>query len=541
MKNKLVIWGANAENEKVLIALELQAEANKVLLYTFPEAIAAEDFVNKMMSDWRNGSAVAFPEGHTVLERELSVADSLLPDDLRVERGDLIQRAQTEWHFAVLSAKLHQAYQDELARFRDIVQGLSAYDGKVWDSLRSFWDKVQEQSRERNLYREHADNLRDNINGLFDDLKKLRASVQNEFTAASQKVFDEFSTALEDVEKRIAIGGSRLSSVFDDLKNMQRRYRDAKMSNEHRNQLWERLDGAFKAAKERKFGPGANEGSVAERHERRIEGLDDAIKRMSESIRRDEEELVFQRKKVASTEGQLEAQIRSAKIKMVEERLVSKREKLEEMTRTKADVLRQIGQTKDKEVKRQKFDAAKEAARSEIAANVRSKGGPRNTPPPAETEDTLFGAATTVLGDLLEEALDTMKAVGSVVGERVAETVNQMAETASEVVEILTKDRSETETPAAEEKAVIVEAAAAEVPEAVAAAETVVAEVPEAAAVETVVAEVPEAAAVETVVAEVPEAVVETVVAEVPEAAAVAETAATEVSEAVEKATETVA
>ena len=40
MKNKLVIWGTNTENEKVLIALELQADANRVMLYTFPEAFA---------------------------------------------------------------------------------------------------------------------------------------------------------------------------------------------------------------------------------------------------------------------------------------------------------------------------------------------------------------------------------------------------------------------------------------------------------------------------------------------------------------------
>ena len=52
MKNKVVVWGTNAENEKVLIALELQAEANKVMLYTFPEAIAPEEFVNKMMNEY---------------------------------------------------------------------------------------------------------------------------------------------------------------------------------------------------------------------------------------------------------------------------------------------------------------------------------------------------------------------------------------------------------------------------------------------------------------------------------------------------------
>lgn len=433
MKNKVVVWGTNAENEKVLIALELQAEANKVILYTFPEALAPEEFVNKMMGDWRDGKPVEFPEGHTMLERELSVTDSLLPDDLKVDRGDLIQRAQTEWHFAVLSAKLHTVYQQELAEFKEKVQALSAYDSKVWDSLKTFWDKVQSQSRERNLFREHADNLRDNINGLFDDLKKMRSQVQSEFMETSKGVYEEFNKALDDIEGRIAAGGAKLNSVFEDLKQMQRRYRDARMSNEHRNQLWDRLDGAFKKAKERKFGPSANEGSIADRHESRMKGLNDAIKRMEESVRRDEEDLQFQHKKVNTTEGQLEAQIRMAKIKMIDERLSSKREKLAEMQQTRSDVERQINSAKDKEAKRaeketekQKLEAAKEAAKSEIAASIKTK---------TEKDDTLFEAATSVIGDLLMDALDTAKAVASVVAEKAEEALEKAVDKAEETID----------------------------------------------------------------------------------------------------------
>ncbi len=448
MKNKVVVWGTNAENEKVLIALELQAEANKVILYTFPEALAPEEFVNKMMSDWRDGKPVELPEGHTMLERELSVTDSLLPDDLKVERGDLIQRAQTEWHFAVLSAKLHTVYQQELAEFKEKVQALSSYDNKVWDSLKGFWDKVQSQSRERNLFREHADNLRDNINALFDDLKKMRSQVQSEFMETSKGVYEEFNKALDDIEGRIAAGGAKLNSVFEDLKQMQRRYRDARMSNEHRNQLWDRLDGAFKKAKERKFGPSANEGSISDRHESRMKGLNDAIKRMEESVRRDEEDLQFQHKKVNTTEGQLEAQIRMAKIKMIEERLTSKRDKLAEMNQTRSDVERQISSAKDKEAKRaekevekQKMDAAKEAAKSEIAASIKTKG---------EKEDTLFEAATSVIGDLLMDALDTAKAVASVVAEKAEEAYDKAVDKAEEAYD-KAKDKAEVAYDKAEE------------------------------------------------------------------------------------------
>lgn len=430
MKNKIVVWGTNAAEEKVLIALELQSKASKVMLYTFPEAIATTEFVNKMMNEWREGKTVEFPEGHIAIERELSVTESLLPDDLKVsERGEIIQRAQTEWHFAVLSSKLHEAYQQELAEFKEKVEQLSAYDNKLWESLKGFWDKVQNQSRERNLFREHANHLRDNINVLFEDLKSMRKKVQGEFMAASATVADEFNKALDDVEARIAAGGSRLNSVFDELKQMQRRYKEARMSNEHRNQIWNRLDEAFKKAKERKFGPSANDGSIAERHDRRLAGLIEAQKRMEDSIKRDEEELDFQKKKVNSSEGQLEAQIRMAKIKMIEDRVVSKRDKLDEMNRTMADIERQANIAKNKEAKRaekeaekQKMQEAKEAVKSEIAAEIKTKGTP------VEKEDSLFEAAATVLGDVLLDALDTAKAVASVVADKAEEAMDKASD-----------------------------------------------------------------------------------------------------------------
>lgn len=489
MKNKLVIWGTNAENEKVLIALELQADANRVMLYTFPEAIANDDFVNKMMNEWRNGGQVDFPEGYNSIERELSIAEGLLPDELKVERADIIQRAQTEWHFVVLSSKLHEAYRQELQEFKEKIQALSSYDNGVWESLRNFWDKVQNQSRERNLFREHADNLRDNINVLFDDLKKMKSRVQNEFMAASEKVYQEFIAAIEDIEKRTEAGGNKLHSVFEDLKQLQRKYRDARLSNEHRNQLWERLDGAFKAAKERKFGPGANDGSIAERQERRLAGLHEAVKRMEESVKRDEEELAFQRKKIDATEGQLEAQIRMAKIKMIEERLNSKREKLADMQRTANDVVRQAGLAKEKEARRaekeadrKRMDEAKEAARSEIAANIRSR---RQDNAPRK-EDSLLEAAGTVIGDVLMDALDSFKAVASVamekgsemlqdVAEKGNEVLQDVAEKATEVVEAVTKPGKDAE---AESTAAAETVADAPADEAAPAAETAVAEAP---------------------------------------------------------------
>lgn len=462
MKNKLVLWGTNAANEKFLFALELQSDTNKVLLHTFPEAIVDEAFVQKMMQEWRdNKSEVAFPEGHTTLERELSVTESLLPDDLKVDRPDLVLRVQTEWQFAVLSSKLHAAYKQELAEFKEKVESLSNYDNAIFTNLRTFWDKVQSQSRERNLYRQHADELRDGINSLFEQLKVVRKKVNSEFMEVSQKVYDGFSKGLDEIEERIATGGAKFNSVFDELKKMQREYHNTKMSNEHRNKLWERLDAAFKKAKERKFGPEVNAGTIADRHDKRLTGLEEAIKRLEDSLRRDDEELTFQRKKVNTSEGQLEAQIRSAKIKMVEERANGKRERLAELIKARTDVQRQAASAHEKEARvaakeaeRQQIEAKKAAIKSEIEAETHAKATAAAAPAP-EKEDSLFEAASNLLGDVLIDALDTAKAVASVAVEKAEEAFEEVVERAEEALESFKKEdapATETEAATAESK-----------------------------------------------------------------------------------------
>jgi chromosome segregation ATPase len=436
MKNKIVLWGTNAQEEKVLIALELLPDDNKVMLYTFPEAIANESFVSDMMDKWRTDKEpVPFPDGFVKQERELSIVDSLLPDDLKPERTDVIIRAQAEWQFVVLSSKLSRMYDLELQEFREKVQQLGAYDGELFDSLKKFWDKVQEQARDRNILKEHADHLRDNINVLFEDLKKLRKKANEEFTSVSKGVYDELNGFLDDIEKRIGTKGAKISNVFDELKKLQRQYRESRMTNEHRSKLWERLDAAFKSAKERKFGPGVNEGSLADRHKKRMDGLEEARQRMEDSIRRDEEDLRFEKKKIERTEGQLEAQIRGAKIKMIEERVHSKKDKLAEILRTRDQVLAQISKAEEREAQ----VAAKEKAKADIAREVATNKASAEpaasevlvAAEPAEPErkpEGLLDAIGNIIGEVIEDTVLTAKAVADVVVDAANEALEEVAE-----------------------------------------------------------------------------------------------------------------
>lgn len=462
MKSKLVLRGTNEQDEKVLIALELVSADNKVNIYVFPEKAATEAFENQMFNKWRNGEAILFPEGYQTIERDLKLTESLLPDHLKVERTDVIQRAQTEWQFVVLSDKLNRAYQSELEDLKAAVEKLTAYDSKVWESLKSFWGKVQTQVRERNLFRDHANALRQNTNQLFDKMKEMRKSLDKEFEEKSQTHYNSFKQTLTDMKDRVE-KGMNLTTIFNELKDLQRKFRDTKFTRDHRSKVWKELDNMFKVVKEKKFGPNANQNNSAmDRLQNRLNGLLEAIKRMENSINRDKGDLKFQDRKIANSGGQLEAQIRQAKIKMIEERIRSKEEKLADMYKTKTELEKRIADQAKKDARKadqERIEAAKLEAKAKIAEEMKAAelerdkqsdklekaaeaitgGGEEATNAEEQKGETILAAIAATGSDVgeqiidtMENAVDTVKAIAEVIGGKIAEKVEEVREEVQE-------------------------------------------------------------------------------------------------------------
>jgi hypothetical protein len=374
MRTKLVIWGTNSKDERVLLALELLPEQNEVALYVFPETSATDEFVKHMMDDWRMDKPVSFPDAHETIRRPLTLADSLLPDEYKVERSDLVQRAQSEWAFVVLSHKLQATLASELDSFKERVHTMQEFSLPLWEELKGFWDKVQNQFRERNLFRDHVDALRKESDELFAHMKKLRQATEATARKRSAELASGFSEKLDDVFAKIE-EGTQLINTFESLKGLQREYHDLDLTRDDRNKLWNRLDKAFKLIKEKRFGErpaGGGSANPASRTENRLKGLLDAIGKMSQSIQRDEKDLQYEQKRIA-TGSQLEVQLRQAKLQMIEDRLSSKKEKLEDMLRTKEDLERRIEEMKKKiaeEEEKKRIEEAKEQVKARIAKEI---------------------------------------------------------------------------------------------------------------------------------------------------------------------------
>ncbi len=444
MRRKLVLWGSNAKDEKMLVALELLENENVVHIYTFPESIATQELDDNLSKKWKDDIEVEFPAGYTKIERKLSVSDSLLPDDIRVERPDLISRAQAEWHFVVLSSKLYGMYKAEMEEFKEKIDALTSYEKSVWDELVTFWAKVQEQVNEKNLFREHGAALRDKSNTLFEKLKELKKSFESEFETQSKKYMDSFNEELGQIEDKIE-KGLGLSPLFEDLKKIQQKIKDFQFTRKDRDNLWNKIDDTFKKlrAKRGNANPGQQHtNNELARTEARYNGLLGAIQKMQSSINFDQKDHDYETKRVANSDGQLESQLRQAKINMIAERINSKQEKIDDMIKTKVELEAKIEREKKKAVKvekQEKLDEAKEVVKQKIASGISENAKELDKmsdklekaaselvkKPIAKTEGSFFDKLTDSIENLVDDVVDTAKAVAEVVSDKFENAVDK--------------------------------------------------------------------------------------------------------------------
>ena len=455
MKTRIVMWGSNEKDEKVLIAINLRAEDNAVDIFTFPFEVTTEEFYNLMLNEWREAHEVPFPQGFAHIVRPLTASDSILPAELKVDRTDIIHRAQTEWHFVVLSNKLYQSFLNELKDIREKLSDASQYKNQLWEEMKETWEKVQKNIFDKTLMREHGQQLREMTNDIFTQLKDLRKNQDAESDKQSKEVADQFNARLDQIEEKIK-SGLGLQPLFNDLKKMQSDFKDAQLSRGDRAKIWKRIDHAFKTVKERKFGDkGTRDTSALDRLNRRYEGLLSAIDKMEKSIRRDDKDRLYQDDRIAHTEGQLEAQIRMAKLKMIDERVNSKNEKLAEMLKTKTELEDRINrekkfleEQKKHNTMKEELKEAKENVKQKIADTIHAQtenvdadalekaaqaiAEQKARKAKGKKEENLLGAVTESIGDSLTDLGDTIGAVASVVGDKIGDAFKDLKEEARE-------------------------------------------------------------------------------------------------------------
>jgi hypothetical protein len=244
---------------------------------------------------------------------------------------------------------------------------MAKYSKEMWEELNTFQTKIQNQVQEQNLFREHTNILRERLNELFGSLKKLREVEDTAFETAANEVFQKMSNLLNQIDEAVEKNSGDWGKWFDKLKALQAELKTAKLTREGRNEIWARIDKAFKEVKDRRFGgsnaQNSNSGNIETRLQRRIEGLKEAIQKMDYSVNRDQKDYDFLFKKLNNSNAtQLEAQLSEVRAKMILERLESKKAKLADMNKTLADLEVRLTKVLSKTASAEELKAAEAVA-----------------------------------------------------------------------------------------------------------------------------------------------------------------------------------
>lgn len=365
-KNRFATKALNQKDEPIIVALELNVNSMNIEVRYFPTSTMKEDEIEDFIKKFTTGEEQSFPET-TTLENRSFTEESLLPDNIKIEgKSGAIRQLQNEWSYLLLNAKLFEQFNAQLEDIKIKAAELKGFSSELFDEAKEFWEKVLEYKKEREISQEKLSYFKEEINGVFDHLKKLKESLLKEKDAASEKIRAEFSEVLGSIDTRLEEQGVRFNTIMEELKVLQTRLRGEDIKRDIKNILFDDIQARYdkiKVKREEVLG-GVNNS--------RIDGLTQALERMQKSLNMDVKDMDFNTKKLDYVNNKLELQLREAKIKVLKDRIASKEEKI-------ADIQKTLN-------KLTKKSAPKEKENTEAKKQDKPKVEDKNTEPVAVTE-----------------------------------------------------------------------------------------------------------------------------------------------------------
>ncbi len=373
MLSRFTATGLTADDTEVVLAYQLKEEEFKVDLLLVPKKALKGDALEKLENNWVNGEDFAFPEGTKEVVPNLN-AESILPEDIRSDENGKIRSKQNEWAYTLLTAKLWESYLNELEALKQKAADLSHYDRQLFDDAKSFWERVLEHRKERDISQERLDKIKDDVNSIFEKLKTFRKTESAEYEASSGKHRDAIVAKLEDLRTRVT-EKANFKSLLEEFKNLQAESRKNRYSKADDTQLRKAFDSLFQHINEQR------NHFFSDMTASRVKGLNDVINKMAGSLDRDRKDLEYlQRKAESSKASSLEVQLIKVKVNMLNETMASKEEKLKDIRATLEKLLKQTSKAAKK--------APKETASKADTATeeVVTEQEPAEETPVAETE-----------------------------------------------------------------------------------------------------------------------------------------------------------
>ena len=338
MQSRFITTGNVKDSIEVILAYELKEAEFRLDLHVIPKKLLNKELMDALSNDWVNGGTFVFPEGAETIFPDIN-ADSILPEDIKSDKTGEIRHKQNEWAVQLLTNKLWESYLIELDNLKKRSLDLSGYDKGLFEDAKSYWERVLEHKKERNITQERLDKIKEDVNAIFEQLKTFRKSESAEFEKSSNVARDIIAEKLNGIKSR-ADEKANFKALHDDIKALQNEYRNQRFMKSDENAVRKAFDDAFHYISEQR------NKHFSDKFESRITGLKDVIFKMQKGLDRDKQDLDYFNKKAENPRIQsLELQLLKVRLRQIKETITSKEDKLKDIEKTLESILKQAGKS----------------------------------------------------------------------------------------------------------------------------------------------------------------------------------------------------
>ncbi|MCB9033580.1 MAG: hypothetical protein H6553_07070 [Chitinophagales bacterium] len=423
MQQRLVLWGEIGTDRAALITIQLDEENAKIHLHAFPKDEAPKELQDQLFVDWKNGGDIAFPETSFYWLLDAN-EDNILPENIKVERPDLLIQAQNKWSRKLMSAKINQLLHHETDALQQKVEALNEYDKELWEEAKEQWNKISDYQKKGEISWEQTTVLKDKINHIFDALKAMNRLFSEKDEEQEKVIIKSVEAKLELLEKDL-IYQDKWNKSFDELKKVQKEINDAPIKWKSKKTLYDVLNNLFDTLKKYRNAEYAN------KTKKRVKDLNRILKGIKDSMAKDKEAFDSQVEKMLHyTKGNMAKAEIEKRFSYLLDRVKDKEKKLKDIQKT----IEQLQAKIDKEKEEQK--AQKQAAENKTAEKAISKATPT-----VEENNT----ATTIVSNEVVTENKTEKKADTEQQSTTEEQVNQEETNVSKTVEATVEEVPNTE------------------------------------------------------------------------------------------------
>lgn len=427
MNTRLVLWGEIGTDRKALIAIHLDEETAKIHIHAFPKEDVTKEIQDALFVEWKNGGEYTFPD--TAIHWEIDANnDTILPEDVKVDRLDVVLQSQHKWGKKLMSSRINQLLSDEVKLLEEKASVVAEYDQSLWDKAKAQWEKIASYQKKNEISWEQTTVLKDKINTVFEALKAVKRINHENEDHANAALVKSYYKRIEELQSKL-IYNDQWKFIFDELKKIQAELKDVAIRWNHKRNIYNQVNAIFDDLRKYRMT------EIVSKTQNRISQLTKILDGLKDSIARDNDSYQMQIEKMRHyTRGKLSVDELKERFGDILNRTKEKEVKAagikETIAQLKKEIEKEKKQQEEREQQKLKREQDEAAKQQEIAAKRQAKKDAVKEPAVvAETIEDKADIIEPVQNDIIELEstvepsieIDTVKEDDKVVSEKVQE------------------------------------------------------------------------------------------------------------------------